>query len=259
MSLYHDLTSLPDWPDGLLGLMYHAIEAPPLFHPLRGLYVDRGLLQRQLRELAGAGASLEGLSAWIDTPRATGKQVAVTFDDAFLDLRGNALPVLVELKVRALTYVVAGHIGGTNQWDVPLGAQLCPLMDRADLLAWQAAGQEIGSHGVSHCHLTRVSHEKARAEIFDSKKMLEDLAGRAVRHFCYPYGDYNDAVRDLVGAAGYETATTTDPGLNDQTTDPLRLRRYLASHRKPYRAALRGALRRSIGRAGPTRPRVGTS
>jgi peptidoglycan/xylan/chitin deacetylase (PgdA/CDA1 family) len=259
MSLYHELASLPDWHDGLLGLMYHAVEAPPLFHPLRGLYVEPGLLERHLRELTDAGVNLAGLSAWIDTPGAAGKQAAVTFDDAFLDLRENALPVLVERKVRALTYVVTGHIGGTNEWDAALGAQLCRLMDRADLLAWQAAGQEIGSHGVSHCHLTRVSRAEARAEIFDSKKQLEDLAGRSVRHFCYPYGDHNDAVRDLVGEAGYETATTTDPGLNDRGTDPLRLRRYLASHRKPYRAALRGALLRSIGRPRPPRPRVGTS
>jgi peptidoglycan/xylan/chitin deacetylase (PgdA/CDA1 family) len=249
MSYYHDLASLPDWRDGLLGLMYHAVEAPPLFHSLRGLYVEPGLLERQLRQLVEAGVSLDGLSAWAENPTGAGRRAAVTFDDAFLDLRHNALPVLAELKVCAVTYVVAGRIGGRNEWDAASGAQLCPLMDRADLLAWQAAGQEIGSHGVSHRHLTRLSPSEARTEIFDSRKMLEDIAGRPVRHFCYPYGDYDQAVRDLVGEAGYVTATTTEPGLNDAATDPLRLRRYLASHRKPYRAALRGALLRSVGMA----------
>jgi peptidoglycan/xylan/chitin deacetylase (PgdA/CDA1 family) len=127
-------------------------------------------------------------------------------------------------------------------------------MDRADLLAWQDAGQEIGSHGMTHCHLTRVSPGQARAEIFDSKKMLEDLSGREVRHFCYPYGDCNAAVRDLVGEAGYATATTTEPGLNGPDADPLLLKRLLASHRKPYRAALRGALLRTVGLARPLAP-----
>jgi peptidoglycan/xylan/chitin deacetylase (PgdA/CDA1 family) len=246
---YHDCESLPGWTDGLLGLMYHAVESPPLFHSLRGLYVEPALLERQLRELGGAGVKLMSLTAWAAERPATGRQAVVTFDDAFLDLRENALPVLAELRVSATTYVVAGQIGGTNTWDAGGGAQLCPLMDRADLLAWQNAGQEIGSHGMTHCHLTRVSPGQARGEIFDSKKKLEDLSGRAVRHFCYPYGDCNDTVRDLVGEAGYATATTTEPGLNAADADPLLLRRYLASHRKPYRAALRGALLRSVGLA----------
>jgi peptidoglycan/xylan/chitin deacetylase (PgdA/CDA1 family) len=259
MSYYHDLASVPGWQGGLLGLMYHAVEAPPLFHPLRGLYVEPGLLERQLRELNRAGVSLAGLSAWIDGLSEGRRQAAITFDDAFLDLRRNALPVLAEFKVCAVTYVVTAQLGGTNVWDTESGAQSCPLMDRADLLAWQAAGQEIGSHGMSHCHLTRVTRDQARAEISDSKKILEDIAGRPVRHFCYPYGDHNEAVRDLVGEAGYATATTTDPGVNDAGSDPLRLRRHLASHRKPYQAALRGALLRSIGMA-PRRPvRAGAS
>jgi peptidoglycan/xylan/chitin deacetylase (PgdA/CDA1 family) len=235
------------------------VEAPPLFHPLRGLYVEPSLLERQLRELANAGVGFTTLSDWVDHPGAQERQAAVTFDDAFLDLRTNALPVLTELKISAVTYVVAGQIGGANVWDAESGAQSCPLMDRADLLAWQAAGQEIGSHGLSHCHLTRVTRDQARAEIFDSKHILEDIAGQPVRHFCYPYGDHNEAVRDLVGEAGYATATTIMPGLNDAQSDRLLLRRYPGSHRKPYQAALRGALLRSVGLA-PRRPvRVASS
>jgi peptidoglycan/xylan/chitin deacetylase (PgdA/CDA1 family) len=253
--LYHDTASLPGWTEGLLGLMYHAVESPPLFHSHRGLYVEPSLLERQLHELAASGVALMGLGDWAAQRPATGRQAIVTFDDAFLDLRENALPVLSRLGLSATTYVVAGRIGGTNAWDADAGAQVCPLMDRADLLAWQAAGQEIGSHGLTHVHLTRIPLAQARAEIFDSKKKLEDIAGRAVRHFCYPYGDLNPAIRDLVAEAGYATATTTEPGLNGAGADPLLLRRFLASHRKPYRAALRGALLRSVG-FGSRRPAV---
>ncbi len=251
---YHDLAGLPDWTDGLLGLMYHAVESPPLFHSHRGLYVEPSLLEQQLQELAEAGVALISLTDWSAREPSSGRQATVTFDDAFLDLRDNALPVLQKLGVGALTYVVAGKLGGTNDWDAAAGAQLCPLMDRADLLAWQAAGQEIGSHGMTHAHLTRVPLAQARAEIFDSKKKLEDLAGCAVRHFCYPYGDVNPAIRDLVGEAGYRTATTTERGINGADADPLLLRRFPGSHRKPYQAAVRGALLRMIG-LGSRRPR----
>jgi peptidoglycan/xylan/chitin deacetylase (PgdA/CDA1 family) len=229
----------------MLGLMYHLVEPPPLFHPLRGLYVEPSLLDAQLRELENDGASFITLATWA-RDRPPGKQVVVTFDDAFLNVFRHALPVLRARGVTALTYVVTNEIGGTNSWDAGHG-QILPLMDRATLLAWREAGQEIGSHGLSHCHLSRVSLAQARSEIFDSKKILEDLTGHEVRHFCYPYGDWNPPVRDLVEEAGYETATLAKPGINDRETDLFLLFRYLASHRRPYRTALKNRLLHPFG------------
>jgi peptidoglycan/xylan/chitin deacetylase (PgdA/CDA1 family) len=253
---YHDRTSLPDWTEGLLGLMYHAVESPPLFHSYRGLYVEPSLLEHQLRELVTDGVTFISLTDWIERGPSPGRQAFITFDDGFLDLRENALPVLNRLGLSAITYVVAENIGGTNAWDANIGAQVRPLMSRADLLAWQEAGQEIGSHTLTHARLTQVPLAQARAEIFDSRKKLEDLAGRPVRHFCYPYGDLNPAIRDLVGEAGYVTATTTKPGFNGPGTDPLLMHRFAALHRKPYRAALRGALLRCAGLGSPRPPAV---
>jgi peptidoglycan/xylan/chitin deacetylase (PgdA/CDA1 family) len=229
----------------MLGLMYHLIEPPPLFHPLRGLYVEPALLDAQIRELQEDGARFTTLSAWAQD-RPAGRQVVVTFDDAFLNIFHHALPVLQARGVTALTYVVTNEIGGVNRWDAGHG-QILPLMDRSTLRAWQEAGQEIGSHGLSHCRLAEVPLAQARAEIFDSKKILEDLSGREVRHFCYPYGNWNRAVRDLVAEAGYETATLADPGINGKETDLFLLFRYLASHRRPYRAAIRSRLLHPFG------------
>jgi peptidoglycan/xylan/chitin deacetylase (PgdA/CDA1 family) len=241
---YLDLRSVPDWRDGLLALMYHLVEAPPLRYPLRGLYVEPELLDAQLAELKRE-ADFVTLSAWAGGRR-EGRKVAVTFDDAYLDVLENALPVLRKHGVCSVTYVVTDEIGGTNRWDAG-HAQPRPLMDRAALLDWQQGGQEIGSHGVSHCRLAEVSIARARAEIFDSRKMLEDLGGRPVRHFCYPYGNWNPAVRDLVAEAGYETATITEPGINDATTDLFALLRYGAQHRKPYQAAIKNRLLHPFG------------
>jgi peptidoglycan/xylan/chitin deacetylase (PgdA/CDA1 family) len=54
----------------------------------------------------------------------------------------------------------------------------------------------------THPFLTRLSAAQAREEIAGNKKKLEDRFSRPVRHFCFPYGDWNPAVRDLVAAAG---------------------------------------------------------
>jgi peptidoglycan/xylan/chitin deacetylase (PgdA/CDA1 family) len=243
---YHHLHSVAGWQEGLLGLMYHLVETPPRLFPLRGLYVEPGLLDAHLRELQEDGASFTTLSQWA-RERPPGRQVIVTFDDAFLNVLQNALPVLSARGVTAINYVVTNEIGGTNSWDAGQG-QMRPLMDRAALLDWQGAGQEIGSHGLSHCHLSRVSLERARAEIVDSKKILEDLCGREVRHFCYPYGSWNQAVRDLVAEAGYETATLAEPGINRRETDLFALFRYAGQHRRPYRTALTSRLLHPLGR-----------
>jgi len=43
-----------------------------------------------------------------------------------------------------------------------------------------AAGHEIASHGMTHTMLGRLSSDEFRRELRDSRRLLEDLAGRAV-------------------------------------------------------------------------------
>jgi peptidoglycan/xylan/chitin deacetylase (PgdA/CDA1 family) len=233
------------WPEGLLTLMYHAIETPPLRHPLRGLYLEPAKLRAQLVELRNTGARFVSLTEW-NLRRSREREIVVTLDDGFQSAFRHGLPVLRELGVPAINYIVASEIGGTNSWDRPLDAQIRPLMTREEILEWQGAGFEIGSHTLTHPRLTAISRDQARREIFDSKKLLEDLCGRPVAHFAYPHGDWNPAIRDLAGEAGYETAAIADPGINTFESDRLTLHRFLATHRRPYAVALGRALGRLL-------------
>lgn len=70
----------------------------------------------------------------------------------------------------------------------------------------------IGSHTISHPHLTAIQIDDAYTEIYDSKKMLEDLIDKPVTSFCYPRGYYNDSIKEMVVAAGYSDARTTKVG-----------------------------------------------
>jgi peptidoglycan/xylan/chitin deacetylase (PgdA/CDA1 family) len=51
-----------------------------------------------------------------------------------------------------------------------------------------AAGVDIGAHTFSHPVLPTLDDETARREIVDAAAAIEDVTGRAVRHFAYPYG-----------------------------------------------------------------------
>ena len=60
---------------------------------------------------------------------------------------------------------------------------------------------------------------------------IEDELGTEVRHFCYPYGDFDDRVVAAVGEAGYTTAVTTRRGAVRSGADPLRLPRLTVGKR----------------------------
>src|SRR5258708_108291 len=111
---YIDFNSVRStWNEGLIILMYHAIERPPLRYPWRGLYVSPGKLEAQLRGLQGSGARFTTLSGWV-CERTNDRQVIVTLDDAFENVFTQGLPVLQKLSISAITYVVADGIGKSN-------------------------------------------------------------------------------------------------------------------------------------------------
>ncbi len=226
-------------------LTYHKLGPRPRGVRLKGLYVAARLFARQLLELRKAGFTTVGPGKLAGTDGNTGRHITLTFDDGFANVLRHGLEPLARNGFRAIEYLVADRLGGSNDWDLPDGEVQEKLMDAAQVGDWLAAGHEIGSHTLTHPHLTRISPQRAKEEIFTSRKKLEDLFGVPIRHFCHPYGDWNAAVRDLVIAAGYETACTTEFGVNGADTSPFELRRITARHRSISIKALRARFARA--------------
>jgi peptidoglycan/xylan/chitin deacetylase (PgdA/CDA1 family) len=208
-------------------LTYHKLGPRPKRVRLKGLYLSARLFARQLFELKDAGFSRSSLTDWDAQP---GKRVVITFDDGYLNVLRHALEPLREAGLTAIQFLPANLLGKRNEWDVSLGEAPEPIMDVIQVREWISAGHDIGSHSMSHPYLTRLSNAQAREEICASRKKLEDLFGRRIEHFCYPYGDWNEPVSDLVQEAGYTTACTTRPGLNKQAESPFALKRFTARY-----------------------------
>jgi peptidoglycan/xylan/chitin deacetylase (PgdA/CDA1 family) len=88
---------------------------------------------------------------------------------------------------------------------------------------------EIGSHGRSHRILTRLPAHEIEREIIESKLKLERGLGIAVRAFAYPnggYGDFDDAIEEVVRRAGYQLCFTGIAGTNLPPLRPMRLHHY---------------------------------
>lgn len=228
---------------GLPILMYHKLGPRPPKVRLKGLYVGARLFARQLRELRDAGYTSCDYAA-LGEGLAQPKRIGITFDDGYVNVLEHSLKPLAQHGFQALQYIVADHLGGGNDWDVAEGEVYEKLMDQAQLREWIAAGHLIGSHTCSHAKLDQIPLSQAREEIVASKKKLEDLFGVAVTHFCYPYGFYNEHVRDLVIEAGYRSATTTRFGLNGPATSPFELLRIQARYQS---WGLRGLRQRLLG------------
>lgn len=215
--------------EGVPVICYHKIARKPLRTKSRGIYVSPALFQRQMRELRDDGFQ----SITLDECEATSspndqKHVILTFDDGSVTTLRGAMPALAAAGFTAIQFLVAGLLGGRNEWDIAKGEVPDRLMDEAQARDWLAAGHQIGSHTLSHPHLSQLPLPKAREEISSSKKLLEDRFGLPVRHFCYPYGDFSIPVRDLVAEAGYHTAVTTKPGVWHPGGDQLLIRRVSA-------------------------------
>ncbi|MGH9891063.1 MAG: polysaccharide deacetylase family protein, partial [bacterium] len=113
---------------------------------------------------------------------------------------------------------------GPSELESPKNA----MLSWDDVHALRGLGFRVGAHTVTHPILSRVSAERARAEVFGSREMIQVACGTAPRAFAYPNGgptDYTAAVVDMVREAGFDCAVTTRFGLNTDRTSPWELRR----------------------------------
>jgi peptidoglycan/xylan/chitin deacetylase (PgdA/CDA1 family) len=163
----------------------------------------------ELAESGWYGCTIsEALATW-QRESPTEQLVALCFDDGYLNLRHQALPVLREAGFTATVFVAAGRCGGDNRWaGQPSSIPTMPLLDWSDLEALQGAGWEIGSHGLEHLTLPALDTERVARELEGARAVLESNLATLVPLFAYPYGAYNDTIRELTRGV-YDAACGT--------------------------------------------------
>lgn len=183
-------------------LMYHSVSAYAEDPYL--VTVDPARFERQLRWLRGRG--LRGVSMReLVLAAARGRDrglVGLTFDDGYVDFADNALPALLRHGCTATVFVIAGRLGGSNEWDP--GGPRKQLMTAEDIRRVAAAGVEIGSHGLRHQCLPPLDGAALDEEVDRSRELLAAITGGEVGGFCYPYGEVSAPVVERVRTAGYD-------------------------------------------------------
>lgn len=115
--------------------------------------------------------------------------VALAFDDGYVEHYPVAL-LLSRLGIRA-TFFIITHLSKFE------GRTL--LTSRPEFIEEiSKMGHEIDSHAKTHPNLTTVPLHRVEEEARESRQMLEDLIGKEVKGFAYPYGAYNASIIRII-------------------------------------------------------------
>lgn len=201
-------------------LVYHSISESEIHKPkteeeFYALSLPK--FKQQLEYLNGQGFQaigpddlLEAVKGRKDLPS---KPVILTFDDGGSSNYALAYPLFKQYNLKAVFFVVCGNIGkqGFVSWD--------------ELREMSSNNILIGSHGLTHRRLTRLSDEEVKQELMDSKNILEQKLERPVKYFAVPGGFYNRRIKAIAKEAGYRGVCTSGFGVNYQGADLFSLKR----------------------------------
>jgi peptidoglycan/xylan/chitin deacetylase (PgdA/CDA1 family) len=169
--------------------------------------------------------------------------VRITFDDGNASDVEIALPRLLERRLTAEFFLLAGELGERGR------------IGRDGVRELVDAGMSIGTHGWSHSDWRRLDDRRATQEMAEAPKLLSKLAGRPVRHAAVPFGAYDRGVLHRLRKAGMTRVYTNDGGAAREFTwlqprtslcaklDPLWIEDALAGAPGLYRSASRTAAR----------------
>lgn len=134
--------------------------------------------------------------------------VCLTFDDAYCDFYHKVFPLLQRYRLRALLAVPVQFIQTDTEvpseqrlrisqqyaMEADLYPRTVPFCTWAELKIMAQSGiVAIASHGMTHCDLTAPGVD-LKAELANSKSILQHQLGIKVNTFVYPFGKMNREV-----------------------------------------------------------------
>ena len=113
--------------------------------------------------------------------------VAFHIDDAYKSFYTNGLELFKEYNYPFSLYV---YVKATNE-------------KYGDFMTWDELKEsskfgEIGLHSYSHAHLTKLSKEELINDTKKAYEIFEKNMGFKPKGYVYPYGEYNDEVKNII-------------------------------------------------------------
>lgn len=140
-------------------------------------------------------------------------QIILTFDDGYSSNFNVVYPILREHGYKATFFITVSYVG------------------KQGMLSWQQIeemsnnGMEIGSHTVSHPHLSELSDKAIRSKLIESKKIIEEKVHSPVNFLAVPGGGYSNLIKNIAKEVRYIGVCASYIGINTQKSDIFCLRR----------------------------------
>jgi peptidoglycan/xylan/chitin deacetylase (PgdA/CDA1 family) len=216
---------------GIPILMYHSVtwEEDGYLHPYYRTNTTPEMFARQMRFLSEAGyrvISLDELGRNLTQNNSSSKYIVLTFDDGFRDFLDEAFPILKKYCFTATVFLPTGFIGGTFS---PLKNKQCLSWD--DVRDLYTKGIRFGSHSVNHPQLRLLDKYAIETEIINSKNMIEDMIGKTIKSFSYPYAfpeedrEFTSYLKSILLKSGYTHGVSTIIGIASEKEDAFFLSR----------------------------------
>lgn len=223
------------------------------FHAVDDSVAFRRLMERLVERYVPV--DLDTVLHWVDGGELPTGATLVTFDDAHPSVLHRGAPVLRELRVPAVVFVVAGLVGGDRPpwWEeverirpddapglvrelktLPDGERRvrlddlrrdstntprAPQLTAEELQELEAAGMELGNHTFDHPILPRCGDGAVEQQVVSAHRALARIAARPPRALAYPNGDFDPRAEPILARLGYGAAFRFDHRITRRTPD----------------------------------------
>lgn len=200
-------------------LMYHHVSTTI---PPGDTVVSLSSFREQIQWLKAEGyntVTIDQLSTMLKTGTVPERTVALTFDDGWKD-QLQAVAILQEYHMASTYFIVS------NFFEDPRYMSMSDVQSLAML-----PGVEIGAH--SHTHfmewidgLDKMDTRIMVGELAMSKQIVEEVIGKKVKTFAWPFGYTRPGLFNLAAVMGYSsTVLVNNSTHNTADTPPMRIQR----------------------------------
>jgi peptidoglycan/xylan/chitin deacetylase (PgdA/CDA1 family) len=199
---------------GLRILMYHSLGSDVL-GDIRGLFCTKPSDFNE--QMAILNDYEYGNVVEIDSNLNDDKlNIAISFDDGYLDNLKIGAPILSKYGFPFTVFVTSEYIrGGMKSF-----LSVSELRELSSL-----PGVTIGAHGANHLPLAKCDNATIASELVSSKNFLEDILGKEIALFAYPFGSADRRVASFASEIGYNFGYCSHFDINRNGRNPLLMSR----------------------------------
>ncbi|MBK0384347.1 polysaccharide deacetylase family protein [Pedobacter sp. SD-b] len=147
------------------------------------------------------------------------KPVMLTFDDTDYDQFEVGNKELKKYGFKGVYFIMTVSIGKNGKYR---------YMSKADIKELSDEGNTIGSHTYDHQNVKKLVGDDWTKQIDKPTKVLEDITGKKIDHFAYPFGLWNKEAIPELKKRGFRDAYILSTSRDEK--DPLfTIRRIIAS------------------------------